>query len=321
MTRLANFIMLAHGWRRCVLLVVAGALSGLSVPPLFVLPALFVGLPVVVWSLDGAERGRGWRRFFGAPFAVGFWFGLGYFAVALHWIGIAFFNEGNWIPLLAPVAVLLLAAVLALFWAVATASAHLLWSEGGFRIVVLAAALALMDYARGHLFSGFPFDLLGYALTANVEMMQAASLVGVYGLGLARGARRRDAGPDLAGARPAARPSAGAVLRRPGAAWPCSSAMASFGSTPPKSRRAPTCVSASSSPTSTNRRNGRRATATSFSGGWCRFPRRHRAAPSSGLAGITHLIWPESAFPFYLSQPARGAGPDRPAAAARARCF
>src|SRR5690606_28630672 len=37
-------------------------------------------------------------------------------------------------------------------------------------------------WLRGHIFTGFPFDLLGYALTPNDEMMQLASVIGVYGL-------------------------------------------------------------------------------------------------------------------------------------------
>src|SRR5690606_41884905 len=63
-----------------------------------------------------------------------------------------------------------------------TALSHLCWSGGALRILVLAVFLTLAELARGHLFSGFPFDLLGYALTANDEMAQAASLIGVYGL-------------------------------------------------------------------------------------------------------------------------------------------
>ena len=176
--------MLSHGWRRFLLLVAAGAIAALSVPPLFVLPALFVGLPIWVWCLDGAERHRGLRAFFSPAFGIGFAFGLGYFAVALHWIGAALLQEGGWFIVLMPFAVLALAAVLALFWAVASALAHLLWSGGALRIVTLATFLSAAEFARGHLFSGFPFDLLGYALTANDEMLQLASVVGVYGLTL-----------------------------------------------------------------------------------------------------------------------------------------
>ena len=94
------------------------------------LPALFVGLPVLVWSLDGAETGHGLAAVFRRrPFRIGFLFGLGYFIVAIHWIGVAFFIEGNWIVWAMPFAVLALAAMLALFWGFGTALAHLFWSD------------------------------------------------------------------------------------------------------------------------------------------------------------------------------------------------
>jgi len=181
-TWLAESAMLSYGWRRILLLVIAGAVAALSAAPLFLLPALFVGMPVLVWCLDGAERQKGLGRLFGPAFRIGLAFGLGYFSVALHWLGAAFIQEGGvYLWLMAP-AIVGLAAILSLFWAVGTALAHLLWSGGAMRIVTLATFLTAAEYLRGHVFSGFPFDLLGYALTANDEMMQLASIVGVYGL-------------------------------------------------------------------------------------------------------------------------------------------
>lgn len=182
MTYLAEAAMLSYGWRRFLLLLLAGAVSALSMPPLFVLPALFVGMPILVWCLDGAERLGGWRRILGPAFVIGFAFGLGYFTVALHWLGAAFIQEGGLFIALMPLAIVGLAAILALFWGAGAAIAHLLWSGGALRIVTLATFLAAAEWLRGHLFTGFPFDLLGYALTANDEMMQLASVVGVYGL-------------------------------------------------------------------------------------------------------------------------------------------
>ena len=64
MTWLAETAMLSHGWRRFVLLLLAGAVAGLSVPPLFIVPALFLAMPIWIWALDGAERGKGLRRLF-----------------------------------------------------------------------------------------------------------------------------------------------------------------------------------------------------------------------------------------------------------------
>lgn len=183
MTWLAETAMLSHGWRRFLLLLAAGALGGLSVAPFFYLPLLFITLPLWVWCLDGAERRPGLcGRLFGPAFAIGFAYGLGYFIVALHWLGTAFFFEGGIMLALMPVAILALAAAMALFWGLASSLAHLFWSASGWRILVLATALAGAEYARGHVLTGFPFDLLGYALTANNEMLQLASVVGVYGL-------------------------------------------------------------------------------------------------------------------------------------------
>jgi len=182
MTWLAETVMLSHGWRRFLIVLVAGAIAAASVPPFFLLPALFLTLPVWVWALDGVEHRRGWRRLVGPAFQIGFGFGLGYFTVALHWLGAAFLQEGGIFLVLMPFAIVGLAAILSLFWGLGSALAHLVWSGGAFRIVTLASFLALAEWGRGHLFSGFPFDLIGYALTANDQMLQLASVVGSYGL-------------------------------------------------------------------------------------------------------------------------------------------
>jgi apolipoprotein N-acyltransferase len=182
MTWVAEHAMLTHGWRRFLLLVVAGAIGALSVPPFYILPALFLTMPIWVWCLDGAERLPGWRKLFGPAFTIGFAYGLGYFTVAFHWLGAAFFVDGGIMLVIMPFAIVTLAATIALFWGLASALAHLLWSGGAMRIVTLATFLSLAEWARGHFFSGFPFDLLGYAFAANDEMSQLASVIGVYGL-------------------------------------------------------------------------------------------------------------------------------------------
>jgi apolipoprotein N-acyltransferase len=183
-TWLAETAMLCEGWRRWLLLIVAGAVAAASVPPWYVLPALFVAMPVWVWCLDGAERRPGPGLLLGPAFRIGFAFGLGYFCVALNWIGAAFLTEGGTVMLvLMPLAVLGLAALLSVFWGLASSLAHLVWvPDSPWRIVTFTVFLTAAEWARGHFFSGFPFDLFGYALAANDDMAQFASVVGVYGL-------------------------------------------------------------------------------------------------------------------------------------------
>ena len=116
--------------------------------------------------------------------AAGWWFGFGYFLGGLFWIGEAFLVEAEKFAWLLPVAVTLMPAGLALFYAAATGFARLVWRPGLSRVLVLAVALAAAEWLRGHVLTGFPWNVLGYALTYPLPLMQGAGLVGIYGLTL-----------------------------------------------------------------------------------------------------------------------------------------
>jgi apolipoprotein N-acyltransferase len=73
---------------------------------------------------------------------------------------------------------------MALFYAAAAALAMSLWRPGGSRVFALAVAFGLAEFARGHVLTGLPWNLLGYALAPTLSMMQAASIFGVYALSL-----------------------------------------------------------------------------------------------------------------------------------------
>ena len=59
-----------------------------------------------------------------------------------------------------------------------------LWLPGAGRVFALAIALGLAEYARGHVLTGLPWNLLGYGLLGPLPLMQLASLFGVYALSL-----------------------------------------------------------------------------------------------------------------------------------------
>ena len=58
------------------------------------------------------------------------------------------------------------------------------WLPGAGRVFALAIALALAEYARGHVLTGLPWNLIGYGLLATLPLMQLAALLGVYALSL-----------------------------------------------------------------------------------------------------------------------------------------
>jgi apolipoprotein N-acyltransferase len=183
------FVRALNGWPRVAVAVGAGALSVLSLAPFFLWPILFFTMPVLVWLIDGAspdvlegdlQQSQETKR----AFAAGWLFGFGYFAAGLFWIGEAFLVEAEVFAWLMPFAVTLLPAGLALFWGLATAAAKTLWQPGLARVLVLAISLGAIEWLRGHVLTGFPWNAIGYTLTSSDALMQSAAIVGVYSLSL-----------------------------------------------------------------------------------------------------------------------------------------
>jgi apolipoprotein N-acyltransferase len=175
------------GWRRRLAAIAAGAVSVLAMAPFFLWPVLWITLPVLVWLIDGSVRrhaGQGRIRAIAAAADTGWWWGFGYFLAGLHWIGEAFLVDAEAFALVMPFAVMLMPAGLALFHAAAAALAVPLWKSGVWRVVALALSFSAMEWLRGHVLSGFPWNVLGYALTYPVELMQSAAVLGIYGLTL-----------------------------------------------------------------------------------------------------------------------------------------
>lgn len=182
--RMAVLLAELRGWRRYLAAFAAGAASVLALAPFYLLPILFLTVPVLVWLLDGVgepTRSRR-RRVLWRAGVIGWWFGFGYFFFGLYWIGHAFLVEAEKFAFLLPVAVTLLPAGLGLFTGAAAALARLFWFRGYRRAVVLAIAWTIFEWLRGHVLTGFPWNLIGESFTGSDALMQVAALVGVYGL-------------------------------------------------------------------------------------------------------------------------------------------
>ena len=165
----------------------AGTAGSLALAPFHFVPVLFISFSLLTWLLDGIGPATGWRSWRAAA-AVGWWFGFGFFLSGLYWVGFALSVDAESFGHFIPVAVLALPAGLALFCAAATLLARLGWSTGPARILMLALSWSLLEWLRGHIFTGFPWNLTGYAWASDfapwLAMMQNASLIGVYGLSL-----------------------------------------------------------------------------------------------------------------------------------------
>jgi apolipoprotein N-acyltransferase len=181
-------VILAEGWTRRAFAFGAGALGALALPPFDFAPAMAIPLTTAVWLIDGAAAEGGRRRPRLGPLlsaaGAGWWLGFGYFVAGLWWLGSAMLVEADEFAWAIPLAVLGLPALLAFFPALGFALSRLLWSPGPARVFALAAGLGVSEWLRGHMFTGFPWNDFGMALAQAGPLGQGAALVGLHGLDL-----------------------------------------------------------------------------------------------------------------------------------------
>ena len=297
---LAHRVFLAEGAKRAAIAFGAGALGAAAMPPLGIFPALFVTMTVAVWLLDGCGAPGLARRLLSAA-AAGWWLGFGYFTAGLWWLGAAFLVEPDRFAWALPLGVFGLPAVLACFTGAGFALSTLIWRPGPSRILALAFGLGVSEIARGTLFTGFPWNLFGMGLGQHALTAQTASLFGVYGLTIASvaifasPATLADAG---AGKRSIIRSSFGAAC----AALLAITAFGTFRLGAAAVEMTPNVRLRIMQPNLQQDAKFRPAAGPDILRRYLELSDRSTSPSTPGLANVTHLIWPESAFPFVLGR-------------------
>lgn len=307
MREFAQSVIILWGWRRLLAAWLAGAACVLALAPFHLAPLLWIALPVLVWLVDGIgeEAGRHRRRAardLAAAAAIGWAFGFGYFLAGLHWVGKAFLVEADMFGWLMPFAVLGLPAGLALFTALGVALAYLFWSAGFGRIFALATFLTAAEWLRGHVLTGFPWNAFGQTLAFADHPMQAASLFGLYGLTFL--AVLVFAAPAVLGTGPA-----------PGARLPAWVAPLAVVAILPgligygvwrlpagPVAEVPGARLRIVQPNVPQDEKWRHENRSRIFADYLALSDRATSPTVSGVADVTHLVWPESALPFILSE-------------------
>ena len=297
-TRLAHWIVLSWGWRRALVAFSAGAVSVLAMAPFDAWPVLFFTFPILVWLVDGAAGGR----LGGLPSAAiaGWWFGFGYFLAGLYWVGYAFLVDAKTFGWLLPFAVIALPAAMACYTGLGLALARMLWTRGPTRLIALAVALTAAEWLRGHLFSGFPWNVYGYALTGPLVLAQSAALIGIWGLTFiavavfASPAVFADDRPDSR--RPWLPMALGVAIL---------AALATYGAW--RLGRTPTAFVDNvrlriMQPNLQQDDKFNYSAKQRVMSHYLELSDRSTGPQSTGVRDVTHLIWPESAFPFLLTR-------------------
>lgn len=164
-------------WYAPLTALAAGLAAGLAHPPFGLLPGL-LGFSLLLLRLETAQGPRPLRQ----AFFLGWLAGLGYFGVSTWWIGEPFLVDAAIYGWMAPFAVVLMGGGLALFWGGAAAAYRALRPRSAWKVLVFAGVFAAAEWLRGHILTGFPWNLVGESWRAGGAPSQAAALVGAYGL-------------------------------------------------------------------------------------------------------------------------------------------
>ena len=164
-----------------LLLLILGGLTSLSLPPLnyffvnfFTLSFFFIFL---FKKLNDQKNGK-------IFFLYGWLFGLSYFLSNLYWITISLTFDPNF-KFLIPIALILIPSFLGLFYGLATFIFY------KFRLRKLLSSFflfsllfGLVEFLRGNILTGFPWNLFIYSLSENLSFISIVSVIGTYALNL-----------------------------------------------------------------------------------------------------------------------------------------
>jgi apolipoprotein N-acyltransferase len=159
------------------LLAALGALQTLAFVHTAAWPLPIATAALLVWRLNAATPGR--------AAGLAWAYGTGWLCAGVWWLFISMHRYGGLPAWMAALAVLALAAALSLYLAAAGA-AYARWRAGAaLRDATLFALLWLLaEWARGVIFTGFPWVASGYA-QVDSPLAALAPWVGVYGMGFA----------------------------------------------------------------------------------------------------------------------------------------
>lgn len=163
--------------RRLVLLLV-GALASLAFAPYEFFFVLLISFPVFFKIIQTAKTRK-------QAFGFGWFFGFGHFVAGVYWIPNSLLVEGaEHFAWLIPFAAMGIPAVLAIYIGLMSLAFYSVCNRfklsGAAQIIIFANFWLIAEFARAYMFTGFPWNLLGYSLLFNQEIAQVASIGGVF---------------------------------------------------------------------------------------------------------------------------------------------
>ena len=163
------------------ILILLGSFSSLSLPPFnyiiinFLTFSFFYILLIKLFKISKNKK---------LFFIYGWLFGIGYFTSNLYWISISLtFDES--FKFLIPLTIVLVPAFLALFYGLASFLFLILKPKKNLSSFFLfSLVFGTVEFTRGIILTGFPWNLIVYSFSNQIEILSIISIIGTYRLNL-----------------------------------------------------------------------------------------------------------------------------------------
>ncbi len=117
-------------------------------------------------------------------FIYGWLFGFGYFSTNLYWISISLTFDQNF-KFLIPLTIFLIPFFLGTFYGLVSYIFIILKPKNLVSsLLVFSLTFGIVEFIRGTILTGFPWNLIVYSLTSQLEILSITSIIGTYGLNL-----------------------------------------------------------------------------------------------------------------------------------------
>jgi apolipoprotein N-acyltransferase len=159
---------------------ILGFFTSFSFSPYNLIFINFLTFPAFLYLLNVGKKFKLNNKYF---FLIGWLFGFGYFLSGLYWISISLTHEEIFRYLI-PFAVILVPAFLAIFYGICTLILKKFVSKKISFILFFSLVFSILEFIRGSILGGFPWNLIAYSWSWSLEIIQVISIIGTYSLNL-----------------------------------------------------------------------------------------------------------------------------------------
>ncbi len=117
-------------------------------------------------------------------FYNGLSFGFGFFLLSMYWVSNSIIELDPELFYIAPFIVIFFPFCIAIFFGVMQTVNAFYWSDSNSKLFYFSSIWAIFEFLRSVLFTGLPWNLVGYSWSWSLSYSQLVSILGIHGLGL-----------------------------------------------------------------------------------------------------------------------------------------